>query len=105
MRFRQLTLFALLGSGGCLSIKSYQGLGDMAAVEGMSEAVLEATRYIDAKGQPINLAQTQGHARLRLSQASTLDAEPKVCTKRDLDSAWGNCPVNKAGGPADLRLI
>lgn len=69
----------------------------------MSEAMLESTRYINAKGEPINLAQTEGHARLRLTQASS--AEKDVCTKRDLDSAWGNCPINKSGGPADLRMI
>jgi hypothetical protein len=68
MKFTKISFaaLALLGYVDALNIKAYQGIGDMAISE--SEANIEAHRYINSKGEPINLSETQGHARIELTQ-------------------------------------
>lgn len=63
MKFMRVSLAValLLSSASALNIKAYQGLGDQLE----NEAAL-TQRYINAKGEPINLAETKGHARIEL---------------------------------------
>lgn len=70
MKFMKVSLpiLALLGYVDALNIKSYQGIGDKVDADSNLEAFSEAHRYINAKGEPINLAQSQGHARIQLTQ-------------------------------------
>lgn len=103
MKFNKVSLaaLALLGYVDALNIKSYQGLGDK--IE--ADSNIEAHRYINSRGEPINLSETQGHARIELTQArkykhddSLLQTEDdeKKCTNEDLQGV-GHCPTNKNG--------
>jgi len=70
MKFIQVSIatLALLGYIEALNIKSYQGMGDQALANANVDAYAEAGRYINAKGEPIILSETKGHARIELTQ-------------------------------------
>lgn len=63
-----LAALALLGYVDALNIKSYQGIGDQAVADANVNAYSEANRYINARGEPIILSQSTGHARIELTQ-------------------------------------
>ena len=70
MKFNKISFaaLALLGYVDALNIKSYQGIGDQAIADANVDAYSEAGRFINAKGEPIILSETTGHARIELTQ-------------------------------------
>ena len=62
MRFK-FAIAALLGS-------KVNASGESMESTIFTEALTEANRYIGPNGQPINLAETEGHARLELTKTN-----------------------------------
>jgi hypothetical protein len=114
MKTISLAVAALLGLVEGLNIKAYQGIGDQVIADNYNsaEVLSEANRFVNAKGEPIILAEQSGHARIELTQVkkykneSSLlqtagddeetDTKHKKCTAEDLKGD-GHCPSNHKG--------
>lgn len=118
MKFNGVSLAValLLSSASALNIKSYQGLGDQ-----LDNAAAMTQRYINARGEPINLAETTGHARVELRREpkylpgheekllvsirddSDVIADGRKCTAEDMKGI-GHCPTN-SNGPQEVKVF
>mgnify|MGYP006079617779 CR=1 FL=1 len=49
------------------------GLVEGVAITSTTNAYMEANRYINSRGEPIILAETEGHARMVLEKDSTIE--------------------------------
>jgi len=128
MKFAKISIAvaALLSNTSAvhMQIKTAEGqtLSSLASVD----ANYEQNRFIGSNGQPIILAETEGHARLELTKvpkyteefraqtlaqisndrkplsASESKAKPG-CTKEQLEATANHCPVNQSG-PAKVHI-
>ena len=109
-----LAVLALLASSVYgVSIKADIGIGNDLSELSEVDALSEATRYVNSNGEFINLAETEGHARLVLTQVrkydKPMDAENVELdcdkTPRSLmeDDGSNHCPINHKG-PSKVHL-
>lgn len=63
-----LAVLALLGYAKAVNIKADIGTGEDLSELAAVDAYSEANRFYNAKGEPIILSQTTGHARIELTK-------------------------------------
>ena len=124
-----LAVAALLGYVSAVHVKVNAGNGETLSSLASVDIMYEPNRFMVGDGQPIILAETEGHARIVLSKVPKYTAEfkeqtliqidndkkphsshseskeepKKGCTKEQLQATANHCPIN-GSGPAKVHI-